>query len=206
MISRKPIYDDLPPFPRVPKTTPSDSNASPDPTPTSPSPTDRLALQVRRARLSLYSLSASAETRINDIMTRFLSLESSFTSTIASLAPDPTTNEHLMPGALYVLVSAMAGSIISRNRNILLRASVPVAVGIGAGWVVLPHTMRNVGDLVWKYEEKVPVVAANHMRFKGAVVESWRQAEVHGKLARAWADERVRVAREALQEWIRKGR
>lgn len=111
-----------------------------------------------------------------------------------------------MPGALYVLVSAMAGSIISRNRNIFLRASVPVAVGIGAGWVVLPHTMRNVGDLVWKYEEKVPVVAVNHMRVKGAVVESWRQAEVHGKLARAWADERVRVAREALQEWIRKGR
>ena len=139
-------------------------------------------------------------------MTRFLSVESSFTSTIASLAPDPSTNEHLMPGALYVLVSAMAGSIISRNRSLFLRASVPVAVGIGAGWVVLPHTMRNVSDLAWTYEEKVPVVAENHMRIKRAAVESWRQAEVHGRLVGAWADERVRVGREALQEWIRKGR
>ena len=82
----------------------------------------------------------------------------------------------------------------------------PVAVGIGAGWVVLPHTMRNVSDLVWTYEEKAPVVAENHLRIKRAAVESWRQAEVHGRLVGAWADERVRVGREALQEWIRKGK
>ena len=98
----------------------------------------------------------------------------------------------------------MAGSIVSRNRNILLRASVPVAVGIGTGWIVLPYTMRNVGDLVWRYEEKVPVVAMNHMRAKGFLIEGWRQTELRGRLVGAWADERVRVARETVEAWVKK--
>ena len=111
-----------------------------------------------------------------------------------------------MPGALYVLVSAMAGSIVTRNRNILLRASVPVAVGIGAGWVVLPYTMANVAELVWGFEKRVPVVAENHLRVRGAVEEGWKQATVHGELAGRWSEEMVREAREAVEGWVRKGR
>ena len=100
----------------------------------------------------------------------------------------------------------MAGSIVVRNRNILLRASVPVAVGIGAGWVVLPVTMRNVGDLVWRFEERVPVLKENHLRVRGAAVEGWRQARVHGGAARRWGEERVREGREAVEGWVQKGR
>ena len=111
-----------------------------------------------------------------------------------------------MPGALYVLVAAMAGSIVSRNRNILLRASVPVAVGIGAGWVVLPYTMRNVGDLVWRFETRVPVVAENHMRVRGAAEEGWRQVKVHGQAVGRWSEGVVREGREVVEGWVRKGR
>ena len=111
-----------------------------------------------------------------------------------------------MPGALYVLVAAMAGSIVSRNRNILLRATVPVAVGLGAAWIVLPVTMRNVGDLVWTYEEKAPVISMNHMRLRGAVEEGWRQAKIHGEATKRWSDERVKEGREAVEGWVRKGR
>ena len=111
-----------------------------------------------------------------------------------------------MPGALYVLVAAMAGSIVSRNRNILLRATVPFAVGLGAAWVVLPVTMRNVGDLVWKYEERVPVISINHMRIKGAVEEILRQAKAREKATRKWSDERLTEGREVVEEWVKKGR
>ena len=111
-----------------------------------------------------------------------------------------------MPGALYVLVAAMTGSIISRNRNILLRATVPFAVGLGAAWVVLPATMRNVGDLVWTYEEKVPVVSINHMRIKGAVEEGWRQAKIREEATKKWIDETVGESMEAVEGWVRKGR
>ena len=139
-------------------------------------------------------------------MSAVLDQERTFTQTIASLAPPPGTHEHVMPGALYVLVAAMTGSIISRNRNILLRATVPFAVGLGVAWIVLPVTMRNVGDLVWTYEEKVPLISINHMRIRGAVEEGWRQAKIREEATKQWIDERVGEGMEAVEGWVRKGR
>ena len=100
----------------------------------------------------------------------------------------------------------MAGSIATRNRNILLRASVPLAVGVGAGWAVLPYTMRNVGDLVWGWEERVPVVAENHLRVRAGAEEAWRHARMGGERVGKWADERVREGRQVVEGWVRKGR
>ena len=137
-------------------------------------------------------------------MSSVLHQERAFTQTIASLAPPPETHERIMPGALYVLVAAMAGTIISRNRNILLRATVPIAVGIGAAWVVLPVTSRNVGDLIWTYEEKAPVIALNHLRIRGAIEESWKQAKVRGEATKKWSDEMVKESREAVEGWVKK--
>ena len=111
-----------------------------------------------------------------------------------------------MPGAIYVLVAAMAGSIVSRNRNILLRGAVPFAVGLGAAWIVLPVTMRNVSDLVWTYEEKVPLISMNHMRIRGALEEGWRQSRSRTEATIHWSDERIKEGREALEGWVRKGR
>ena len=158
--SKKPIYDDfegldaLTPVSRpkipsqatsAPAVTPSnpvtaalqEAVASPSTTETvfrqrRPTPTDRLAAQIRRGRLFLYNQACTAEDAINSGMSRAFDLEHSFTSTVASLAPGRETNEKLMPGLIYVLVAGMAGSIVSRNRNILLRTSVPLALGIGA--------------------------------------------------------------------------
>lgn len=139
-------------------------------------------------------------------MSSVLLQERSFTQTIASLAPPPESHEHLMPGSLYVLVAAMTGSIISRNRNILLRATVPTAIGLGAAWVVLPLTMRNVGNLVWTYEEKAPIIALNHLRIRGALEEGSKQFRIHADATRKWSDEKAKEGREAIESWVRKGR
>jgi len=139
-------------------------------------------------------------------MDSFLHLESSFTSTIASLAPSPQSGEKLMPGTLYVLVAAMTGSIISRNRNILLRATFPLAVGIGAGWIVLPTTMRNVSDLLWKYEERFPAIADGHIRTRQSIEQAWKFARVHTKLAVDKVDETVHEGRETVEGWVKKGK
>ena len=66
--------------------------------------------------------------------------------------------------------------------------------------------MRNVAELVWTYEERVPVVAINHMRVRGAVEEGWRQAKIHGEGAKRWGDEMVREGREKVEGWVRKER
>ena len=138
-------------------------------------------------------------------MASLLTHERSFTQTIASLAPPPESRERVMPGALYVLVAAMSGSIIVRNRNILYRATVPFGVGLGTAWVLLPITMRNIGNLTWKYEEKVPLLAENHLRIRGATTEGWKQIKIRGKQLRSWSDERVREGREAVEGWVKKG-
>ena len=139
-------------------------------------------------------------------MSTLLTHERSFTQTISSLAPPPETRERVMPGAIYVLVAAMAGSIVSRNRNILLRTTVPFALGLGAAWVVLPVTMRNVSDLVWTYEEKAPLISMNHMRIRGAMEEGWRQGKIRTEATRKWTEETVRGGREAVEGWVKKGR
>lgn len=111
-----------------------------------------------------------------------------------------------MPGSIYVLVAAMTGSIISRNRNIVLRAAVPFAVGIGAGWAVLPVTMRNVANLAWEYERRFPVIADTHIRTRESVENAWRMARVHSKQAISIVDGKVAEGREKVEDWVKKGK
>lgn len=154
----------------------------------------------------LHSHVAAAENKVNDFMDSALDLEHSFTSTIASLAPPRASGEKLMPGTLYVLVAAMTGSIVSRNRNILLRATVPLAVGIGAGWVVLPITMRNVSDLLWKYEQRFPAIADGHLRTRAGIEKAWHMARVHTQQAVNIVDDKVSGARQTAEDWVKKGK
>lgn len=135
-----------------------------------------------------------------------LHLEDSFTSTVASLAPSPQSGEKLMPGTLYVLVAAMTGSIVSRNRNIVLRGAIPLAVGIGAGWVVLPVTMRNVSDLLWKYEQRFPAIADGHIRTREGVEKAWRMARIHTKQAVDIVDDKISGGRAVVEDWVKKGK
>lgn len=172
----------------------------------SPTPTDRLAVYVGRGRLSLYKYAVAAENKINETMDSAFNLEQSFTSTIASLAPSRESGEQLMPGAIYVLVAAMAGSIITRNRSIILRASLPLAMGIGAGWTVIPVTMRNVSDLTWKYEQRFPVIAQSHIRLRESILNSASFAKAHSQVGVKYVDEKVTDAREAVEGWVQKGK
>jgi len=204
--ARKPIYDDyeLPAAPT--KSLPSSEPTSEPTKAASPTPTDRLAVQIRKTRLFLYDHVAAAENKVNELMDSALHLEDSFTSTVASLAPSPQSGEKLMPGTLYVLVAAMTGSIVSRNRNIILRGAIPLAVGIGAGWVVLPVTMRNVSDLLWKYEQRFPAVADGHIRTREGIEKAWRMARIHTQQAVDIVDDKVSGGRAVVEDWVKKGK
>ena len=202
--SKKPIYDDYEATPARPtRTVPFPEKLE---KPSSPTPTDRLSAQVGKTRLFLHAHVAAAENKVNEFMDSALHLEESFTSTIASLAPPPQSGEKLMPGSLYVLVAAMTGSIATRNRNILLRATVPLVVGIGAGWVVLPVTMRNVADLLWKYEQRFPAIADGHVRTREGIEKAWYMARIHTQQAVNTVDDKVSAGRESVEGWVKKGK
>jgi organizing structure protein 2 len=194
-IYRKPIYDDAP------------DHLPPNPSlPAKSTPTDRLAEQIRRARLHLHDYAASLEDRTNDLLSQAFNLEHSFTNTIASLAPPKSSNERLMPGAIYVLIAAMGSSILVRNRNFLVRWTVPFAVGIGTAWAIIPITTRNVGDLIWKYEERFPVVADTHTRVRDGVTNFVQTGIAHSKMGVAMLEEKVGDVRKSAEDWIRKGK
>ncbi|KAF4301007.1 Apolipoprotein O [Botryosphaeria dothidea] len=200
-LRNKPIYDDFVSVPAEPVSPPKAA-----PKPSAPTYTDRLAAEVAKARLFLHGYAAKTEDKVNDGLTEALRLENSFTSTIASLAPPKESGEKVMPGAIYVLVSAMAGSIVTRNRNILLRSTVPVAVGIVASYAILPLTTRNVGDLIWTYEERYPVIAENHLRAKERVTRFVQTGIAHSKMSAAMLEEKIGEAREAIEDWVKKGK
>ncbi|KAL2151302.1 hypothetical protein VTH82DRAFT_6400 [Thermothelomyces myriococcoides] len=171
-----------------------------------PTPTDRLAGQIRRARLFLYAQACVAEDAVNGAMGRAFALERAFTDTLASLAPPRESGERLMPGLIYVLVAGMAGSIVARNRNVLLRGLTPLAFGLGAAWTVIPITMGNVSGLVWEYEKRVPAVADAHIRVREGIENGVYMARFHAELAQTKVEEGVRSVREALEDWVRKGK
>jgi MICOS complex subunit MIC26 len=160
---------------------------------------------VRTARLFLYRQSTRAEDALNRTMTRAFDLEQSFTSTIAGLAPPRESGERLMPGVLYVLVAAMAGSIVTRRSNILLRAAVPLAFGIGTANVVLPITSKNVGQLVWRFEERVPAIAQAHQSTAEGFKKGIHFTDVHARLGADWIRQRIEQARGGLEGWVKKG-
>jgi organizing structure protein 2 len=156
--------------------------------------------------LALYNQAVRSEKAIDNALTQTLRLEHSFTSTVRSLAPSRETGEKIFPGVLYVLVASMAGSIITRNRNILLRAAVPLAVGITAANVVLPVTSRNVGDLIWTYEERYPVLADTHLRTRARIADLIETGKAHAGMTVGMVEGKLHDTKEGLEDWVRKGR
>ncbi|KAK3671466.1 hypothetical protein LTR78_008744 [Recurvomyces mirabilis] len=213
---RKPIYDapSIPSVREIAATTPPPASGITDKpqdepsatTPRRPSPTDRLANELKRGRLLLHRWAVRSEDAVNGGMDRFMSAEHNFTSTIASLAPPKESNEKLLPGGIYVLVAAMAGSIISRNRNILIRFVTPIITGVTTANYVVPRTTQNVGNLVWDYEKRFPVVADNHVRISQGVRHFLETGKAHSQMGLAMAEERVQGVTEAVQDWVKKGR
>lgn len=154
----------------------------------------------------LYDKSLAAENGVNEFLTWAFQKETNFTSTIASLAPAPESGEQLLPGVIYVLVATMAGSIVTRNRGIFLRATFPLAVGVTAGWFLIPVTMRNTSNLIWKYEERVPAIRDTHLQIRGIVQDVWDQARLHAQVATHWADETATETRKRVEDLVSKGK
>ncbi|KAF2785698.1 hypothetical protein K505DRAFT_261510 [Melanomma pulvis-pyrius CBS 109.77] len=214
--NRKPIYDDIPLSSTAPSPSKSSSTTttttSPLPsthsseTPYRPTPTDRLAVQMGHVRLALYKQAIKAEDAVNSALTSTLKLEHSFTSTVRSLAPPKESSEKILPGALYVLVATMAGSIITRNRNVLLRASIPAVIGVGTAYAVIPLTMKNVGDLAWTYEERFPAVAEAHLQAKARVQKFVDTGKAHTSMTLGMVQDKVAETREKVEDWVKKGR
>lgn len=100
----------------------------------------------------------------------------------------------------------LAGSIITRNRGIILRFSVPVAFGLAAANAAMPTTMTNVGDLIWEYEEKYPEVAKAHIQAKEKIQQIWATGKDHTVMTKDMITEKVDEARKGVEDWVSQGK
>lgn len=66
--------------------------------------------------------------------------------------------------------------------------------------------MRNVGDLIWDYEKRVPVVADTHLQLRSLGEDAWRRMREGGAVVAQKADGAAVQAREAVEGWVEKGK
>lgn len=197
---RKPIYDDV--TASAVDILPSQERSRPEFT----SPTDKLATQVSHLRLTIHSYATSIESQADGLLSRAFSAEKSLADTVSSLAPSRESGEKVLPGALYVLVAAMSGSVLTRNRNFLLRTITPIVLGVGTANVVVPVTTHNVGQLVWRWEQRWPALAQAHADSQARVEKFVATGWEHAKLSKDILEGKIGEAREGLEGWVKKGR
>ena len=139
-------------------------------------------------------------------MKRAFAMERDFTQTIASLAPPAESNEAVMPGVIYVLVATLAGSIVSRNRGIVLRTMVPLAFGTTAAYAALPITMENVGELYRDYESKYPALHSKHAELNQRTRYIWETGKAHTLMTVERGTNMLDEAREKMEDWVKQGK
>lgn len=66
--------------------------------------------------------------------------------------------------------------------------------------------MQNVGDLVWQYEKRVPVVADTHLQIRSLGQDAWRRVREGGAVVVQSADGAAAQARGAVESWVEKGK
>lgn len=127
---------------------------------------DTLEQCINTGRTWLYGKAEKGQKKADDAFEGYLNAERNVTSTLAAIKSD---EEDLLPGAIYVLVSTLSGSVLARNRNFVLRGIVPVAFGAAAFKYFLPQTFGNTGKLIWRFEQKAPALADAHVKTQNQV-------------------------------------
>ena len=86
-------------------------------------------------------------------------------------------DEDILPNALYIGVAALAGTILARNRNIVLRFATSTALAVGASHYLLPKTTHNVCVQLEKVERKYPELQKAHQSVSEAVGDARKQVD-----------------------------
>ncbi|KAJ9084021.1 hypothetical protein DSO57_1028480 [Entomophthora muscae] len=90
---------------------------------------------------SLHQLRETFQGYINQV----ISLEKKTETTVLNLVPK---DEIFIPNALYVGIVGISGSILTRNRNILLRTLAPLSLGTLSAYYFIPGTTNNIAKLI----------------------------------------------------------
>ncbi|KAK9759350.1 hypothetical protein K7432_017801 [Basidiobolus ranarum] len=92
-----------------------------------------------------------AQKQVQGLVNEWIRVEQRVENTVKQVVPK---TEKVFPGAFYILVSGMAGSIFARNKNILFRLTAPLTFATASSFYFLPQTSRSVTfHLLRKFED-----------------------------------------------------
>jgi len=158
----------------------------------------QLESRIRSGREWLAVHAHYAGHEIDSLLDGYFHFERAATSTIASL--EPKGDERVLEGTIYTGVSAMASSIMVRNRSFPIRLVTPVAVGIAALNYFLPEISHNLGGLVWRYEQRMPQVAQTHAAIRDGVREAVETTSTTIEESRRTIDGAVKDTRKFVED------
>lgn len=143
-----------------------------------------LEKKVHQFRLSAMEGYESLTSRFSGLTERWIEVERSIEQEVSKIVP-PRTEEDVLPGAIYVGVATLAGSIMARNRewagkdwgnglclsadhvtcssgNILLRLLTPPTFLIGSSLYFLPKTSHRLSDYLESWSKNYPTLHTYH--------------------------------------------
>ncbi|KAI8638591.1 apolipo protein O-domain-containing protein [Parasitella parasitica] len=160
------------------------------------SPT-KLEEQVYIAQKYANETLEEGKTQVNVWVQKYQELENQVTTNISSTIDK---DEEIFPNVVYVGVAALAGTIIARNRNIVLRFLTSTALAVGASYYLLPKTTHNVAVQLEKLEHRYPPLHAAHQSVNDAVGDVRKQIDDTVSQLRGTVDENASKLRQQIEQ------
>ncbi|ORX62727.1 hypothetical protein DM01DRAFT_1330856 [Hesseltinella vesiculosa] len=114
------------------------------------------------------------KSHVDNLHSQVRSVESDIRGTINSIVAE---DEDILPNAMYIGVAALAGTIIARKRNIVIRFLTSTALAAGTAHYLLPKTTHNLCVQLEKLERKYPELAKAHSSVNDAVNDARKQID-----------------------------
>ncbi|CAO3615317.1 unnamed protein product [Cunninghamella echinulata] len=114
------------------------------------------------------------KTHVNTLHSHIQSVENDIRGTVNEIIAE---DEEILPNVVYIGVAALAGTIIARNRNILLRFLTSTTLAVGASYYLLPKTSKNLCVQLEKLEHKYPELGKAHASVNETVNDVKKQID-----------------------------
>ncbi|KAL7421884.1 hypothetical protein Q5752_003656 [Cryptotrichosporon argae] len=167
---------------------------APEPTLTLVETPHPLAPHIATAREATTGVLGQARDVVEQGVSRWIGFERKVEHEIKTVLP---ADEPLTPGLIYVLVSGLTGSVLTRTRSFPLRFLAPPLFTLAAFPYFLPKTSARVRAYLSELEDAhFPDFAARHDRVVGGLEAHWAMAldrvRGAGAAAKGWSEDAVR--------------
>ncbi|KAG9295030.1 hypothetical protein G9A89_017824 [Geosiphon pyriformis] len=159
----------------------------------------RLERTIREMRIHATNRIKKIQDQFQEGTDRWISFEQKAESNIKEVI---SPNERLMPETLYIAVAALAGTVLSGNRGIIMRIASPIGFTIAASYYFLPRTSRNIAIKLAEYEQKSPKLMRIHNSISQTANESKQKIDEGVTKLRSLFDGRAEKIKQEAKNMI----